>query len=296
MFITVKWNRFMMIGMLAVVLSGVCFGILFGRSIAVSVPQESVQVAVIMYHGLLDDSEKQNQYVIDPRYFEEDLQYLCDNGYHTIFASELISHFEKGTPLPEKPVLLTFDDGYYNNYTLAYPLLKKYHCKAVIAPIGYAADEAERDTPQNPAYSQCTWKQLREMAESGFVEIQNHTYNLHHIDNGRNGAKNNPGENLSDYRKMLTDDLTMFNSRMYEEIGQYPEVIVFPFGSRSPETLKIVKEMHFKAAFDCEEKLNTFSCADDLFYIHRFLRPNYLSSKEFFENKVDIDSISSQTI
>ncbi len=128
-----------------------------------------------MYHGLIDDTSKQNQYFIDPQYFEQDLQYLNENGYHTVFASDLINYFEKNIPLPENPILLTFDDGYYNNYLFAYPLLQKYNCKAVISPIGIAADEAEKDTKQNAFYSQCKWSQLREMQDSGLVEIQNHT-------------------------------------------------------------------------------------------------------------------------
>ena len=122
------------------------------------------------------------------------------------------------------------------------------------------------------------------MYDSGLVEIQNHTYDLHHIKNGRSGAKNMPDEDLTAYKDMLTADLQKFNSRMYDELGIYPNAVVFPFGSRSKDTLQIVKDMNFKAAFDCEEKINSLSSKDDLFYIHRFLRPNNLSSKDFFEN------------
>lgn len=292
MFVTVKLHKLITLFSIITAISVICFWLLSEQSISVINQQEPVKLAVIMYHGLLDDTSRQNEYVIDPKYFEEDLQYLTRNGYHTIFAGELIDYFEKGTPLPEKPVMLTFDDGYLNNYTLAYPLLQKYHCKAIISPIGYAADQAADETYPNPIYSQCTWQQLKEMSDSGLVEIQNHTYDLHHIDNGRSGAKNNPDENLESYRQMLATDLEKFNTRMYEELGKYPEAIIFPFGSRSKDTIQIVREMHFKAAFDCEEKLNLLTSSDDLFYIHRFLRPNNLSSKTFFENTVDIGSVS----
>ncbi len=266
------------------IISAVCFTSVLRQYSPAAFNIQPVKIAVIMYHGLIDDTSKQNKYFIDPKYFEEDLKYLNENGFQTIFASDLISHFEKNTPLPEKPVLLTFDDGYYNNYTFAYPLLKKYNCKAVISPIGYPADEAVKENKQNPVYSQCTWKQLKEMADSGFVEIQNHTYNLHHIDSGRNGAKNNTNENPDEYRKLLSDDLLKFNKRMFEETGKYPESVVFPFGARSKQTVETVKSLGFKAAFDCEEKVNLLSSQQDLFYIHRFLRPNNMSSKDFFGN------------
>lgn len=288
MYISLKWNKLFFLPLFAVIF--LCSVLVFPKIQPVSMQSEPVRIAVIMYHGLIDDTSKQNKYFIDTKYFEQDLQYLNENSFHTIFAGDLINYFEKGTPLPENPILLTFDDGYYNNYTFAYPLLQKYNCKAVISPIGISADQAEQDTKQNPAYSQCKWSQLREMQDSGLVEIQNHTYNLHHIGNGRSGAKNNPDEDFNAYQAMLTADLEKCNSRIHEELGTVPNAIVFPFGSFSNDTLQIVKDMNFKAAFDCEEKINFLSSKDDLFRIHRFLRPNNMSSKEFFENKVDIGS------
>ena len=253
MYISLKLNKLMILSVFAAAVLSICLFPLSAKNTPVSSEVKPLKLAVIMYHGLINDTSKQNKYFIDSKYFETDLQYLTENGYNTIFASDLINHFEKGTPLPENPVMLTFDDGYYNNYTFAYPLLKKYNCKAVISPIGISADEAEKDIRQNPAYSQCTWSQLKEMYDSGLVEIQNHTYNLHHIQNGRSGAKNMPDEDLTAYKTMLTADLERFNNRMYEELGIYPNAVVFPFGSRSKDTLQIVKDMNFKAAFDCEE-------------------------------------------
>lgn len=284
MYISLKLSKLLMFSCLVIVMFFVICTAVFQTTTPVSMQAQPVKLAVIMYHGLIDDTSKQNQYFIDTKYFEEDLKYITSKGYHTIFASDLTDYFEKGTPLPENPIMLTFDDGYYNNYAFAFPLLKKYNCKAVISPIGIAADQAENDTKQNTFYSQCKWSQLKEMQDSGLVEIQNHTYNLHHIDNGRSGAKNNPDEDFNAYKAMLTADLEQFNTRMYDELGTYPNSIVFPFGSFSSDTLTIVKEMNFKAAFDCEEKLNFLSSKDDLFRIHRFLRPNNMSSNNFFEN------------
>ncbi|MBQ5562882.1 MAG: polysaccharide deacetylase family protein, partial [Clostridia bacterium] len=217
MYVSLRLSKILTLLAVIVAVSFMCFTFVLRQEQPVINNITPVKIAVVMYHGLIDDTSKQNKYFIDPKYFEEDLKYLNENGFQTIFASELINHFEKNTPLPEKPVLLTFDDGYYNNYTFAYPLLKKYNCKAVISPIGYPADEAVKETKQNTFYSQCTWKQLKEMSDSGLVEIQNHTYNLHHIDNGRNGAKNNTDESFEAYKKLLSDDLLKFNQRMFEE-------------------------------------------------------------------------------
>ena len=72
--------------------------------------------------------------MLSPAQFESDLKYLKENGYHTVVVQDLIDYVEKGVPLPEKPVMLTFDDGYYNNYYYAFPLLEEYDAKIVISP------------------------------------------------------------------------------------------------------------------------------------------------------------------
>ena len=72
---------------------------------------EGVEVPVVMYHSMLKDEARHGQYVISPEEFENDLQYLQSHGYTTILIEDLIA-YTKGGSLPEKPVLLTFDDGY----------------------------------------------------------------------------------------------------------------------------------------------------------------------------------------
>lgn len=101
----------------------------FGRTIPTGVDRNEIKIPIIMYHGLCKDNSRRNEYMISPDYFEQDLKYITDHGYTTIFLSELINYFEKGTPLPEKPIILTFDDGYYNNYVYAWPFCKNIRSK-----------------------------------------------------------------------------------------------------------------------------------------------------------------------
>lgn len=250
----------------------------------------TIHFAVIMYHGLVKDTSLQNTYMINPNLFESDLKYLKENGYNTIVIKDLTDYFEKGKQLPENPVMLTFDDGYYNNYYYAYPLLKKYNSKAIISPIGYTADAEQTTDKKNPAYSQCGWNEYKEMVNSGLIEIQNHTFNMHKNINGRKGASIKKGENYEEYRNIFIEDVGKFNQRMYEELGYKPNAFTYPFGAKSEETLKVIKEMGFKAALDCEEKITEIETKEDLYEIHRFLRPNNMSTSDFFENKVNIGS------
>lgn len=243
---------------------------------------ETVNLPIIMYHGLIEEPQRQNRYMIDPQYFEQDLQYLTENGYHTIVIQDLIDYFDKGTPLPDKPIMLTFDDGYYNNYLYAYPLLQKYHCRAVLSPIGSAAVKAAEETPRSAVYSQCTWAELAEMASSGCVELQNHTYALHHLDQGRQGAGRKQGEAAEAYRRLLQEDLQQFNALMQEYTGQVPLCFTCPYGEKNAEMLSVIQEMGFRAMMDCEEKLNVLSSKEDLYHLHRYLRPNEGSAEAFF--------------
>lgn len=151
-----------------------------------------VCVPIIMYHEV--KTIKTGKDAITPYEFESDLKYLQQNNYTTITMTDLINHVYKGTPLPEKPIILSFDDGYLNNYVYVFPLLKKYNMKIVLSIIGKDTDDFTAIKDDNLDYSHVTWSQINEMIDSKYVEIQNHTYNLHSITKGRFGCKKKPGK------------------------------------------------------------------------------------------------------
>lgn len=95
---------------------------------------------ILMYHDVTDGPTSDNPMVVTTEKLEGDLCWLKENGYHTILPQELTA----GEPLPEKPVLLTFDDGYVSNYRLLFPLLQKYQMKAVICYLRPAQPGAKR--------------------------------------------------------------------------------------------------------------------------------------------------------
>lgn len=123
----------------------------------------SVQVPILLYHHISEDTLTQEQ-------FQTEMQLLKDGGYHTVSFDQIFDFVEKGTPLPEKPVCLTFDDGYLSNYEIAYPLLKEYGMKATFFAIGATVGNTEhyKDTefPITPHYS---YEQAKEMSDSGLV-------------------------------------------------------------------------------------------------------------------------------
>ena len=237
-----------------------------------------------MYHGLLKEEKRQGQFIISPNLFEQDLRYLQENGYTTVVIADLIAYVQDGKPLPEKPVMLTFDDGYYNNYLYAFPLLKQYNCKMVLSPIGRYTDEYTQNKDTHANYAHCSWDAVREMMASGLVEFQNHSYNLHSIDSGRKGAKKKAVESLVDYRTLLVEDVMKMQTRMREETGYTPTAFVYPFGAVSSESLPILKELGFQATLICESHINAITRDPECLYgLGRYRRPAKTGSEAFFK-------------
>lgn len=245
---------------------------------------EGIKLPIIMYHAICDTNEKTGKFVISKDAFKKDLEYLKENGYTAIGFNELIDFTENGTPLPEKPVMLTFDDGYYNNYCYAYPLLKEYNQKAVISIIGKYTDLYSESSEENPKYTHITWEQAKEMCESGLVEIQNHSYDSHTIDQGRNGTKKKKGETQTAYAEYIYSDIGKLQQEINENLGYTPLVFTYPFGSISDASYEILKGMGFKATLSCEEKVNFINSGDSegLYKLGRFLRTPDKSIKKIF--------------
>lgn len=245
---------------------------------------EGVEVPIIMYHSILKDNSGSQKYIVTPTQLESDLKYLKDNGYTAVTVNDLIEYVYNQRPLPEKPIVLTFDDGYYNNYYYAYPLIKKYNMKMVVSIVGKFTDTFSENDDSNPNYSYLTWKQIDDMQKSGFAEILNHTYNLHSTDSGRNGCKKKRGESDAEYEKLLTDDLTKLQEKLKEQTGTAPNAFTYPFGGISNASCEIIKKLGFKASLSCGEGINTIT--DDkecLYLLKRFIRPSGTDSEAYFK-------------
>ncbi len=232
-----------------------------------------VKLPVLMYHSICKSGGKTGKYIISETDFENDLKYLNDNGYTTVVFKDLIDYIDKKAELPSKPVMLTFDDGYFNNYVYAYPLLKEYNSRAVLSIIGYYTDLYTKTPDENPAYSHVTWDNVKEMIESGTFEFQNHSYNLHSTDNGRNGSKKKRGESAEEYREMLCGDLGKLQEEFETNTGVKPIAYTYPFGSVSNASFPIIKELGFRASLSCESGMNRITRNPECLYmLKRYLR------------------------
>lgn len=246
--------------------------------------EEYIKVPIIMYHSILKDPARSNKYTITPAVLEEDLKYIKANGYETITISDLISYVYADKPLPPKPIILTFDDGHYNNYGYLYPLLEKYDMKVVISIVGSYTDKFSETNEANLNYSYLRWKDINELISSGRIEFQNHTYNLHDNTHGRIGAKKKKGESDDEYKKILEEDINKLQNEFKENTGYVPTCFTYPFGSISNSSLDIIKELGFKASLSCEEGINKITKnPNSLYLLKRYNRPSYVSTYNIFK-------------
>jgi len=239
--------------------------------------RDSVEIPIIMYHSITADQASESEYVISAERFENDLIWLQENSFTSILPSQLADYVMYRTRLPAKPVILSFDDGYCNNYTLAYPLLQKYNMKAVIAVIGYETDISSREIYRNPASCSLSWGEIAIMAKSGLVEFANHTWSLHKADaGGRKGADKLPGEDFETYRRTLIDDIGKNQALLEKAAGKAPQVFAWPYGAYPMDGCadSVLKELGFDATFVSYQHTSSVKAGapDSLYGLGRWLR------------------------
>lgn len=120
---------------------------------------------------------------VSPEKFRKQVRYLKTHGWKTLTFAELYEIYKKKDPIPEKSVLITFDDGYQNNYTVAYPILKELDAKGNIFLVFNTIGKVNswHNPSSEPWVNMCTMEQIREMQESGVIDFGGHTLNHPHL-------------------------------------------------------------------------------------------------------------------
>lgn len=195
---------------------------------------------VLEYHDFTDDPEKITDYTMTTGALRRDLDWLRDRGYVTVLPRELAAGCrDDGSPLPEKAVLLTFDDGYESNYRYAFPILQEYGAKAAISLI------TSRIDAEKPGF--LSWDECREMAASGLVEFASHTNDLH-IRDGVLGINRMEGETEEEYGARVFPDLETSIRRIEAETGQPVTAFTYPLGDMEDWAESFLRE-HFSVTF-----------------------------------------------
>ena len=250
------------------------------RAAAEKSREAPVKLPVIMYHSVCEKAPA--DYVVSPSQLNSDLDWLCAHGFTSVSAQQLIDYTRGKGRLPKKPVLITFDDGFYNNLSLALPLLEKHDMCAVVSIVGRYTDDYAAADPHADSYSYLTWADISELAASGRIEIGSHTYDMHSRSGLRQGCAKLPGESAEDYTSALRADIGLLKTELHENCGIVPAVFAYPFGALSKESLPVLRDSGILMTLTCREGMNTITREPDCLYgIFRYNRSGLLSTEEY---------------
>lgn len=218
----------------------------------INIAPEEVSIPILMYHSICADYPD-NSLMVAPELFNEQMAWLNNNGFTTMSLEEVYEAFETGK-VPVRPVAITFDDGYADNYTEAYPILKKYGMKATFFII-------TNNTDKDGYYMNTDM--LKEMKEYG-MEIENHT--AYHFELG--------GASLEDQRMTIEDGQTFLK----ENIGVESKFLCYPAGKYDDTTVSLDAQLGIKAAVTTEYG---FSSINDGLYTLKKVRISPMSMDSF---------------
>jgi peptidoglycan/xylan/chitin deacetylase (PgdA/CDA1 family) len=220
-----------------------------------------------MYHYVSEPPADADIYRRDlsvtPTNFEAQLAWLQSHGYESITLTDLVYHLARGWPLPDKPVILTFDDGYRDNYTNAFPLLQEYGYTGIFFLVTGPIDF------ENPDY--LTWDMVEEMHRAG-MDFQPHSYR--HLDLRGAGTD------------FLVFEILAPKEAIQARTGETPRFYAYPSGRYDDRTIAVLKSANYWAAVITEQGATHTS--DGLFELDR-VRVRGRHSLEDFENLMDLD-------
>lgn len=196
-------------------------------------------VPVLMYHSI--STKYDPSFCVPPKQFEQEMRYLREHNYHSVSPAELCAALEGEAPLPENPVLITFDDGFGDNYKIAWPILKKYGLRATFFIV----------TGEIGTYS-IDWPQLQELVDAGNT-IGSHT--VHHCDLT---TLSEEGQ-----RRELFDSRATLEKNLSATISSF----CIPYGKYNKTTLRLLREAGYTISFTTNPGL--VCTGDDIYTLHR---------------------------
>ena len=268
-------------------------------------PWPKNHVLGIAYHDVEDRDPDQAVVAVRTERLIEQLAWLRENGYKPVTVDQIMAARKGGPELPAKAILLSFDDGYSSFYTRVLPVLRAYNWHALLAPVG-----SWIDTPLNQPVDFAgaprarsdflTWDQVREISQSGLVEIAAHT------DANHKGILANPQGNLqpaaatrrydpltkryeseAEFQARIRTDVNNISEKIRKVTGKKPRVWVWPYGAADGTSLTVVGEQGYEMALTLDDGLDAL---DNLMSSPRFLVASDPDGQHFANSVVGVQS------
>ena len=228
------------------------------------------KIPVLAYHKLVPaGSEIDNGLCIDEATFEKQMKYLHDKGYKTLTMDEFYSWHAGETDVPKKSVLITFDDGYYSMYYLAYPILKKYDIAATVFTLGKHNDQPTDpfDWNDNVVDHYIGQDKIDEIEKDyPKFDFQSHTYDMHaRVDGEKPALAYSYDQIMEDFKKNEPYGYTY---------------LAYPWGTSSDNMVRALKDSGYKMAFAYDPFYYALR-SDDTYAVNRIKISGYLSMTAF---------------
>ncbi len=234
------------------------------------------KLTILSYHEIAEGNDALvPAYTVTPTNFVRQMDWLKNNGYRFVGMNDVLADYAGKKPLPEKAVLITFDDGYQSMYVHAFPILKLFRAPAVVALVGSWMDVPESgkvnfDGRSIPRTALLSWDELREMTRSGLVEVASHSYAMHEgiVSNPQGNlqpaatarrwiADKNQYEDETSYARRVREDLQRNNEMLRKHLGAGPRIVVWPYGRYNVETRRIAAQLGMPIGLTLDDGGNT---------------------------------------
>ena len=231
---------------------------------ATALPDETVSrdVPVLMWHNLAEESSGDMTISVDT--FRAQIEALHEAGFKTVSLQQLYDYVHFGTELPEKPIVLTFDDGYFSNYEYAFPILQEYDMQATIFAIGVSVGKdtyKDTDHAMTPHFGA---DEAREMVDSGLISVQSHTFDMHQwppFEDGNAQVRETllpfDGEADADYEAAVEADFAESRELLESITGQPVNALAFPEGAYVTLTQDALRSAGAELTFTMVRAVNT---------------------------------------
>lgn len=223
---------------------------------AKSASEYTKNVPVFIYHNFSWTPTPEDSLTVSADAFEKQIAALSAAGYTGITAEEMRDYVNDGAALPERAVAITIDDGYYSNYEIAYPILKKYNMKATIFVIGAFIGSTTYKNTGLPISRRFGNEEMAEMSDSGLISIQSHTFDFHQTVEcepdpawARTKLEKLPVETQIDFEKYLVEDCRKENEAIESATGKPVIALCYPLGVHSSRAAALVAQEGIKATF-----------------------------------------------
>ncbi|MBL7085216.1 MAG: polysaccharide deacetylase family protein [Candidatus Omnitrophica bacterium] len=202
-------------------------------------------VPILMYHHI-DERGEISSLSVSPENFRCQMAFLSRRNYNVISLAQLVQSMQKETKLPRNTVVITFDDGYEDNYTFAYPVLKKYNLPATIFVIVNSIDQE----------NYLTYAQIKEMLSSkGIIDIGSHSLAGGYL----------PGQTVRELESEIGASKLILEAKLNKSI----DFFCYPIGGFSPQIQQLVKKYGYRGACATNRGKRQTYLNDDIFALKR---------------------------